>query len=107
MAFPGQRDPDEVEYIKRLRGDLDDLRSTFIARAVINSPWTTTFIPQVDQGATTNITKTITKSQWHYDGSMIEFEFFLICKKGGEPVGLAEKIFVDEEMLERAIKDKR
>lgn len=33
-----------------------------------------TFVPIISQGATTNIAKTVTKSQWHYDGDMIEWE---------------------------------
>ena len=51
--------------------------------ASLDPSWTTTFVPQVDQGATTNIAKTITKSQWRYDGSMIEYEFFVIMTGAG------------------------
>lgn len=45
--------------------------------------WVTSFVPQIDQGATTNIAKTVTKCQWRYDGSMVEFEFFLALTGAG------------------------
>lgn len=35
--------------------------------------WVTTFVPQVDQGATTNIAKTVNFCQYRYDGPMIDF----------------------------------
>lgn len=36
--------------------------------------WTTTFDPVLSQGASPTITHTVNKSQWHYDGDMIEWE---------------------------------
>lgn len=39
------------------------------------STWVTSFVPTIWQGAgTPNIAKTVRKSQWHYDGDMIEWE---------------------------------
>lgn len=46
--------------------------------AEIQPAWTTTFDPVIGQGGgTPNITHTLFKSQWRYDGDMIEWEFFV------------------------------
>ena len=53
--------------------------------ALFNGGWVTSFVPQLDQGASTNIAKTVTKSQWRYDGPMIEFECRLDVTGPGTP----------------------
>jgi hypothetical protein len=45
--------------------------------------WVTSFVPTVAQGVTTNIAKTTTKSQWRYDGPMVEWEFVLNITAAG------------------------
>lgn len=46
--------------------------------AEIQPAWTTTFDPVVGQGGgTPAITHTLFKSQWHYDGDMVEFECYI------------------------------
>lgn len=45
--------------------------------------WVTSFVPQIDQGATVNITKTVNFSEYRYDGPMIDFLFGLTLTGAG------------------------
>ena len=56
------------------------------------SAWTTTYDPTVDQGATQNITHTLTLSEWRYDGPMIDWCFYLTMTGAGTA---ANAVFVD------------
>ena len=47
------------------------------------SPWDATFVPQFDQGVTTNIAKTTTRSEWRYDGDHVLYEFEFAFTAGG------------------------
>lgn len=45
--------------------------------------WVTSFVPQIDQGVTTNIAKTTTLSEYRYDGPMIDFTWNLAATGAG------------------------
>lgn len=50
----------------------------------VGSSWVTTFDPVIGQGGgTPNIAHTVAKSQWHYDGGMVEWEGYLLLTGPG------------------------